>query len=302
VAPPPLYIPPSIPPAGTVIVSEPPQRVALPQAPTPAPVPVPQNYPQPVPFVPPQETPQPFVPPPPQRQANNPTLVIDTTAGTSPAQAAAAAAAAADGQTITGGAFGGPNHVARVRSGIFANRSTTVPQGTLIAAVLETAFDSRRPGLARAIVSRDVRGFDGTQVLIPRGSRLTGEYKSDIQAGQKRALINWTRLIRPDGVTIALDSPAADTLGRGGVRGDYNSHFLEGFAGAILQSALDVGVNLASRAANGNNVIIGLPGSTQNVSPLQQSRIVPTLKVKRGTSISIFVARDLDFSPVGTPP
>jgi type IV secretion system protein VirB10 len=182
---------------------------------------------------------------------------------------------------------------------MFANRSSTVPLGTLIPAVLETAFDSRRPGFARAIVSRDVRGFDGTRVLIPRGSRLTGEYRSDIQPGQKRALINWTRLVRPDGITIALASPSADTLGRGGVRGDYNSHFFERFAGAILQSAIQVGVNVASRAAAGNNVIVALPGSTQNTPGgglLNSARILPTLKVPAGTSISVFVAHDLDFS------
>ncbi|MGA9580620.1 MAG: TrbI/VirB10 family protein, partial [Allosphingosinicella sp.] len=204
------------------------------------------------------------------------------------------------GQASLSDAFAGDQSVSRVRSGIFANRSTTVPQSTLIPAVLETAFNSRRPGFARAVVSRDVRGFDGSKVLIPRGSRLTGEYRSDIQPGQKRALINWTRLIRPDGVTMAIGSPTADTLGRGGVKGKYNSHFFERFGGAILQTALDIGANVASRQA-ANGVVVALPGSTQNLGQsLQSSRIVPTLTVPAGTSISVFVARDLDFSTAGT--
>ncbi len=88
---------------------------------------------------------------------------------------------------------------------MFANRATTVPQGTLISAVLETAFDSTRTGFARALVQRDIRGFDGTQVLIPRGSRLIGEYATDNAPGQKRAMIAWSRLIRPDGITIEID-------------------------------------------------------------------------------------------------
>jgi type IV secretion system protein VirB10 len=106
----------------------------------------------------------------------------------------------------------------RVRACILANRSTTVSQGTLMGAVLETALDSTSPGLARAIVSCDVYGFDGTRVLIPRGSRLIGEYSADTSPGQNRAIINWVRLFRPDGATIALDSPSTDTLGRGGVK------------------------------------------------------------------------------------
>jgi type IV secretion system protein VirB10 len=37
-------------------------------------------------------------------------------------------------------------------------------------AVLESALDSTRPGLARAIISRDVSGFDGSHVLIARAA------------------------------------------------------------------------------------------------------------------------------------
>jgi type IV secretion system protein VirB10 len=180
---------------------------------------------------------------------------------------------------------------------MLANRSTTVPQGTLIPAVLETALDSTRPGFARAIVSRDVRGFDGSRILIPRGSRLIGEYRSEAQPGQRRALVNWSRLIRPDGVTIAVGSPAGDPLGRGGIRARVNSHFFERFGEAILQSALDIGVNLAASRA-GDGTVIVLPGAVQGGASqiVQPRQVTPTLTVRQGTSISIFVARDLDFT------
>jgi len=298
--PPPLYIPPTVQPVPVAVV--PPPEPAVTVQPEPVRIPTPQYIPQPAPYSPPQPFIQTYQPPPTTsapRQASGPTLVVDTS---TPNQSSGAGPGGVGpggpgGQASLSDTFAGEQSVARVRSGIFANRSTTVAQSTLIPAVLETAFDSRRPGFARAVVSRDVRGFDGTRVLIPRGSRLTGEYRSDIQPGQKRALINWTRLVRPDGVTIALGSPTADTLGRGGVRGKYNSHFFERFTGAILQSALDVGVNVASRQAAGG-VVVALPGSTQNMGQqlLQSSRIVPTLTVPAGTSISVFVARDLDFS------
>ena len=290
--PPPLYIP--APPAPPVVqVVEKPAPAPPPPRPAPPPPPPPPQIvyvPQPAPPVMNQP------PPPPQRNPGGPALVVDTT--TAPPVAATAAPV----QTNAEGASGllGVSSGGRVRAGVFANRGTTVPEGTLIPAVLETAFDSTRPGLARAIVSRDIRGFDGTRILIPRGSRLIGEYRSDVATGQRRALINWTRLIRPDGTTIAIGSPAADTLGRGGISGHYNSHFWERFAGAILQTALEVGANIGTRAVSGNNVII-LP-STSGASTaaiaslLPQNRIVPTLTVPAGTSISIFVAHDLDFT------
>lgn len=177
-----------------------------------------------------------------------------------------------------------------------ANPSATVPQGALIQAVLETALDSNRPGFVRAIVSRDVRSFDGTKILIPRGSRLFGEYKADLVDGQNRAFILWQKLTRPDGVQINVESPAADPLGRAGVKGSVNTHFFQRFAGSILQSALDIGVGIATRSASDGTVVVGLPGSSQTVINPAQASIKPTLKVKHGSSVSVFVARDLDFS------
>lgn len=165
----------------------------------------------------------------------------------------------------------------------------------MIPAVLETAFDSTSSGLARAIVSRDVRGFDGKKVLIPRGSRLVGEYGKEVAGGQNRAIITWTRLVRPDGVTIALDSPATDTLGRGGVRASVNTHFWTRLGDALLGSAASIGTGIASRAATGS-VIVAMPGSIQQpTTPMSSAQLTPTLRVRAGTGISIFVARDLEF-------
>ena len=186
----------------------------------------------------------------------------------------------------------------RVRADRLASPAMTIPQGTIIPAVLETALDSTRPGGARALVQRDVHGFDGSRILIPRGSRLYGTYEAGINPGEKRALVQWTRLIRPDGVTIALDSPSSDPLGRAGIEGDVKSRFFARFGSAILQSVLDIGVGVATRRAS-DGVIVALPGSTQNVTGQQSNQARPVLQVAHGTSVSVFVARDLDFSNVG---
>jgi type IV secretion system protein VirB10 len=166
-------------------------------------------------------------------------------------------------------------------------------------AVLESALDSTRGGFARAIVTRDIFGFDGSRILVQRGSRILGQYKSDVSSGQSRILIQWQRLTRPDGVIVDLDSPSADPLGRAGVKGSVNTHFFERFGGAILQSTLDVGVQLATRAASRDTVVVALPGSFRQAAPIGQAQqIQPTVKVKQGTSVSVFVAQDLDFTSV----
>lgn len=186
----------------------------------------------------------------------------------------------------------------RTFAGRLANPATTVPQGAVIQAVLETALDSTRPGFVRAVVSRDVRSFDGARVLIPRGSRLFGEYKADLANGQNRAFVIWQKLTRPDGVQIALDSPAADGLGRSGIKGKVNSHFFQRFSAAILQSSLDIGVGLATRSATNGTVVLGLPGSTTSITGTSPESVKPTLTTRQGSVVSVFVARDLDFASV----
>lgn len=190
-----------------------------------------------------------------------------------------------------------PVEAGAIQTSRLVRRSSTVAQGTLIPAVLETALDSTRPGFARAIVSNDIRGFDGSRILIPRGSRLYGRYQADIAAGQKRAFVEWTRLVRPDGVSIAIASPAADAQGRAGVEGRVNSHFLQRFGSAVLQTTMAIGVSAASRSISGDpSVIVALPRSSQPATPsLPMSGIQPTLRVNAGTRVSVFVAQDMEF-------
>ncbi|WP_261294190.1 TrbI/VirB10 family protein [Sphingomonas hylomeconis] len=290
------------PPAATLFVppvaASAPARVIV--APTALPTPAPRFVP-PV-FYPPPRAARSYEPPPIQMPpATEPVQPPATPARGGTVTAIVFDSTTADAVAATGGTGVMASVLGdRARASILRNGSTTVPQGTLIPAVLETALDSTRPGLARALVQRDVVGFDGTKVLIQRGSRLIGEYRADLQPGQNRASVLWTRLVRPDGVTIALGSQAADTLGRGGIKGSVNSHFLARFGAAILQSTLDVGVALASRAGNNNGVIIGSPLGGFGGGGLigNNNQVRPTLTVKQGTALMVFVARDLDFSGV----
>lgn len=177
-----------------------------------------------------------------------------------------------------------------------------VPQGAILGAVMETALNSDLPGYARAVVTKDVLSFDGSAVLIPAGSRVIGEYNSGVAQGASRIFIVWSRLIRPDGVTISLGSPAVDELGRGGLGGKVNRHFLQRFGSAILLSVLTGGINAASASVGrGSTVIVGTSNEASALATqaLQGSDIPPTIKTKQGALVRVFVARDLDFSTVG---
>ena len=184
----------------------------------------------------------------------------------------------------------------------------TITEGTIIPAIMETAIHSQLPGLVRAINSADVYSHDGSQLLIPKGSRLVGRYQSDIRRGQVRVFIIWTRIIRADGLSVLINSPGTDPLGRAGLDGDVDTHFFQIFGAAILLSVLDTGLDIGlemARDQGSNNTNIG-QGSFNNSGldrageiALQDSiRIQPTIHIDQGTRISIMVARDLDFEAV----
>ena len=185
------------------------------------------------------------------------------------------------------------------------NQAALVSEGSVISAVLETPLDSTAPGLARAVVAADVRGFDGSRVLIPRGSRLIGQFKADESPSQRRILVTWDRLIRPDGVAIKISSPATDAKGTSGISGSVNTHFWSRFGSAVLQSVLAAGTSIASSLPAGGSgssaVYVGAANSTSQIGaqlvPVQN--LPPRIKVKEGARIAVLVARDLNFA--GTP-
>ena len=254
-------------------------------------------------------------PPPPIRTpspaAQTPVLVVDLSASTgAPATAGGkptasnASGAAANARLNADEQFASrietssePEHA---RATMLHNQSTLAPQGTIIPAVLETALNSDLPGFARAVVSRDVRSFDGSNVLIPRGSRVIGEYRSASSLGASRIFVIWTRVLRPDGGSIQIGSGGGDMLGRAGLAGKVDRHFFERFSGAVLLTVLNAAAYAAAGTPStqvtiGSSSGGGLGGATSGLLPTD---IPPTIKVAQGTPIRILVQRDLDFTPV----
>jgi len=186
------------------------------------------------------------------------------------------------------------------------NLSTLIPQGTMIAGILETAIQSDLPGMVRAVVSENVYAFDGTQLLIPKGARLIGRYRSGLIRGQSRVFIIWSRLIRNDGVSINIGSYGADDLGRSGLGGDVDTHFMERFGSSVLLSLIDTGLKIGAQSLDNNNTATlaletGSDFSNSAEIALNNSiAIPPTVHIDQGTRINVFVGKDLDFSRAGT--
>ncbi len=287
-----------VPPAQSAVATPPPAVEGLPSAnagaaqPAVGPAPVLAQPPQ-------QEGYQPSINP-----YSSPTVVFD--AGLAPGTAAANAAAAADvaaapeGGVVPGSGSAG-DFAARI-GGVGGgpamaqqtfDPATTVTQGTMIPAVLETAINTDVPGYVRAVVSQDVRSYDGSRILVPRSSRLVGQYQSGLQAGQRRAYVIWTTLIRPDGVSVNISSPATGFDGTTGLAGDVDSHFFSRFGSAMLLSVIG---GLTTIASGGTSVILGGGQSAAQTALEQDGQRPPTIRVRQGEPIRVFTSRHLDFS------
>lgn len=239
---------------------------------------------------------------------SSPTMVFDaSSAGATVAPGAAVPAATSTTAAPPAGGVGGPAGEFASRIGgvggapasaqAMVNPDTTVTQGTLVPAILETAINTDVPGFVRAVVSQDVRSFDGSKILVPRSSRLIGQYQSGVQQGQKRAYVIWTRLIRPDGVSVNIASPGVGFDGTTGLAGDVDTHFFSRFGSGLLLSVVG-GLGAVATGGVGGVIVAGGAQSAANSAVQADGQRSPTIRVKMGEPIRVFVARDLDFSQV----
>lgn len=194
-----------------------------------------------------------------------------------------------------------------------------VAQGTMIRGILETAIQSDLAGMVRAVVREDVWSFDGRRILISKGSRLIGEYKSGLAQGQTRVFIVWTRMLRSDGVSVSLGSYGTDNLGRSGMSGIVDRHYFERFSGAVMLSMVSGAVQYVSGLGDRDNrysadgyyyrnshsqdardaaaaTSASQLNSMANEALKNSINIPPTIHVDQGAEIVVFVRRDLDFS------
>lgn len=198
--------------------------------------------------------------------------------------------------------------VQTVKAKFQGNTSYKIFQGKVIPAILETAINSDLPGMVRAIVQEDVYSETGEVVLLPKGTRLVGQYNSKVAVGQTRIYIIWSRALTPNNVDISLGSPNTNALGEAGMEGAVDTHFWKIFGNSILLSI--IGAAASEVGAQNSNSAVGVYGNpyqtavtqgilnSSNVVLQNNMNIQPTIHVNQGSIIKVFVARDLDFSGI----
>ena len=193
-------------------------------------------------------------------------------------------------------------------------------RGTYIRCVLETRIVSDLPGFASCIVTEPVYSMNGNKLLIPTGSKVSGQYKQEsLESG--RVGVVWERVLTTDGLDIGLVSPGVDGLGAAGHPGHIDRHWGSRITAAVLISLIGDAVQIVSdkhvsdssrttTTINGTTGTVATqtnPYQSQTANTLQQlSRSAlqeaanrqATITINQGELINIYASRDIDFSTV----
>jgi len=189
-----------------------------------------------------------------------------------------------------------------VQAQVLPTQRLLLPKGAFLDCTLETAIDSTLPGMTTCVLATDSFSADGSVVLLERGTKLVGETRGQVRQGSARIFVLWTEARTPTGVVVPLASPGTDELGRSGLQGEVDRHFLDRFGAAILVSVIDGGVQAAaqSRSSSDGTVIYNPSTSRDVMTEVLRSTIdiPPTVTKANGDRIQVLAARDLDFRSV----
>lgn len=210
------------------------------------------------------------------------------------------------GSALTASAELGTMHATLAR-----NNEFTIRAGEVIPCLPIDAQNSSRPGFSSCRVPKWYRGSDQSRGLLPPGTKIFGQIKNGVAAGERRLGILYTRIETP-WANIRLAAPGADAMGRSGLDGDTQTFFWDKVQAVALYSLLDAaigtGQNLASsslsQALNGGSR--GGGGSTLNFGGQAQglasqemasrTNKPPVLTRDQALPVTVTVGQDLDFT------
>lgn len=187
----------------------------------------------------------------------------------------------------------------------------TISAMKMIPAVLLTNISSDIGGKCIAQVEEDIYAEMGKAILIPKGSKVLGNYANNNKIGEFRLNVLWTRILTPQGVNIMLtDSYGADLAGAMGIIGDLDAKYWQRYGIPLALSTLSNGLILTL-----NNVTQKATDSTSNaymnaqlmqnfqgdISGImaaiinEQVKIKPTIRIEKGSRIFITSNKDIFF-------
>ena len=172
----------------------------------------------------------------------------------------------------------------------------------LLPCVLDTAIESDLPGPLLCHLPGPVYSPKGV-LLMEAETQVIGKYQTMSRHGGNRLMAISTYAHTPNGIWVPLTGESlSDDLGRTGLDGAVDQHYLQRFGGAILLTLTEgaMGILQAAVAKGGNtylnlNTGSGVGGVAQQILQ-SQIDIPPTFSKHQGETIALFLDQPIDFS------
>lgn len=187
----------------------------------------------------------------------------------------------------------------------------TISAMKMIPAVLLTNISSDIGGKCIAQVEEDIYAEMGKAVLIPKGSKVLGNYANNNKIGEFRLNVLWTRILTPQGVNIMLtDAYGADLAGAMGIIGDLDAKYWQRYGIPLALSTLSNGLiltlnNVTQKATDSTSnaymnaqLMQNFQGDIGNIMAQilnEQVKIQPTIRIEKGSRIFITSNKDIFF-------
>lgn len=194
------------------------------------------------------------------------------------------------------------NHASLVR-----NPDYLIRAGDVIPCLPIDAQNSSRPSFSTCQVPVWFRSSNQRRGLLPPHSRMFGQIRTGLQAGEERLGIVYS-LIQTPNFNMPIAAPAGDAMGRGGVDGDVNTFFWDRAGAVGLYALMDLGVGvgqtLASSAMqnsfrnNYGGTSVNIQGPAQSLAARQFDATInkpPVLTRDQALPVTVTVGQDLDF-------
>lgn len=221
----------------------------------------------------------------------------------------------------TSGGSGGTEYQEKsVTSTVPVDNSRIITTDRYISGILETGINTQLDGTTGGTVviqvTRDVFGYHGRNLLVPKGSRLVCGVKSLDKVGSSRAPLRCSRVLLGESRAeiYGIKANVTDVQGSLGVSGEVDHRFFERYGTAFILAGISAAVTAAANASggtpttsssatatgssstySGNTSALATGGQELSkrlgeitASTLEQTiNLTPILKVAQGTRIQI---------------
>ena len=193
-----------------------------------------------------------------------------------------------------------PTAIPGLKAGPAMDMTFTMMPG-VVTCLLDNALDTTKPGKVFCHTDETVYSPLGVK-LMEAGTRIVGDYQSDIGMGENRVGAMAAYAITPNGVPVPLGSfPMGDGLGRGGFDGELDTHPWARIGSALLllttQGAIGAAQTaLQQRGTSYTNINVGSLDYALAEVVRSSANVRNTLRVNQGSRIGLLVAQPIDFS------